>query len=224
MNVYVHAFVDNNKIINIHNTDYGVWGAGPAANNRYVQVELCQVNSEDQFARSISNDAYYVASKLIQYNLPYIANKTVVSHHQAAQWWGQTTHTDPDGYFAKWGYDMNQFNQLIEKYYNNLKATGSVDGTPAQPVQPAQPEVKPQPDQPSISLHNGVVKANNPASFAVPLLSFNADGSAEEGTRGLANNTGWFTDQSRMYQGHKYYRVSTNEWVEDTYFQFTPSA
>ncbi|MFD1471975.1 glycoside hydrolase family 73 protein [Companilactobacillus mishanensis] len=57
----------------------------------------------------------------------------------------------------------------------------------------------------------------NDASGVVPLVSFQNDGTTKKGTRGLATGTGWATDQTKEYNGHTFYRVSTNEWVQDTY-------
>ncbi|KRL67556.1 glycoside hydrolase family 73 protein [Companilactobacillus versmoldensis] len=61
------------------------------------------------------------------------------------------------------------------------------------------------------------IVVNNDASYAVPLVGFNSDGSTTKSNRGLANGTGWATDQTKDYNGHTYYRVSTNEWVMDNY-------
>jgi len=36
--------------------------------------------------------------------------------------------------------------------------------------------------------------------------------------RALSNNTKWYSDKIKTYDGAKYYRVATNEWVKDTYF------
>lgn len=122
---YVHAFVDHSRVINIHPTDYGVWGAGPAANSRFIQIELVREHSLDDFARSVNNDAYYVAYLLRQYNLPCTladntGSGTIWSHNAVSNYLGGTDHTDPVGYFAQWGYDMNQFYQLVQKKYNEL--------------------------------------------------------------------------------------------------------
>jgi len=122
---YVHAFVDANHIINIHPTDYTVWGAGPYANARFVQIELVHAHSTADFAKSVNNDAWYVAYLLKQYGLP-LDNAasdgvgTVWSHKAVSLFLGGTDHVDPDGYFAKWGYDMTQFYQLVSKHYANL--------------------------------------------------------------------------------------------------------
>lgn len=129
---YVHAFVDHSRIINIHNTNYGVWGAGPVANARYIQIELVREHTTDNFARSVNNDAYYVAYLLKQYGLtPKLADNsgsgTVWSHNAVTKYLGGTTHVDPTTYFATWGYDMNQFFALVQQKYGELGGTSSYD-------------------------------------------------------------------------------------------------
>ncbi|MCH4171646.1 MAG: N-acetylmuramoyl-L-alanine amidase [Lactobacillus sp.] len=133
---YVHAFVDHSRIINIHPTDYAVWGAGPQANKRFIQIELVREHSTDNFARSINNDAYYVAYLLKQYGLyPSLADNTgsgtVWSHNAVSYWLGGTNHTDPVGYFSQWGYDMNQFYAMVEQKYGELTGNGGGGGTVA---------------------------------------------------------------------------------------------
>ncbi|MFD1417407.1 glycoside hydrolase family 73 protein [Companilactobacillus keshanensis] len=61
-----------------------------------------------------------------------------------------------------------------------------------------------------------VISVKNPNAIYVPMVTFNGD-TMGKATRGLQNNTPWQTDQVKTYNGHVYYRVSTNEWVEDTY-------
>lgn len=209
---YVHAFVDSSEIINIHSADYAVWGAGPTDNSKYIQVELCEASTVDGFARSVANDAYYVASKLKQYGLPVEYGKTVLSHDQTSQMYGETTHTDPTGYFAKWNYGMDQFVALVNTYYNQLNGTGSNTNSGSNTTNNGGV---------SANSSEGTVTVNNSSSFMAPLVGFNSDGSTTKSNRGLANNTGWYTDQSKTYNGHTYYRVSTNEWVIDTYATFT---
>ncbi|WP_195701813.1 glycoside hydrolase family 73 protein [Companilactobacillus futsaii] len=66
--------------------------------------------------------------------------------------------------------------------------------------------------------NSNTISVNNTNGSYVPLVAFNSDGSAKKITnRALANNTPWYTDQTKSYNGHTYYRVATNEWVEDTY-------
>lgn len=206
ISAYVHAFVDNNEIINIHNTDYGVWGAGATANAKYIQVELCHTHDYDSFARSIANDAYYVASKLIQYNLPDKPEVTIVSHDQVSKMYHETDHTDPVGYFNNWGYSMYQLYDMIGYYYNNLKTTGDVYG--ANGAKPTNP----------VTNSANTIKVNNTAGNFVPIVAFNNDGTTKRVmNRALANNSAWYTDQVKTSEGVVYHRVATNEWVAATY-------
>lgn len=140
---YVHAFVDHSRIINIHPTDYGVWGAGPAANARFIQLELVREHSDEDFAASINNYAYYVAYLLKQYGMGVdLADNdgagTIWSHNAVSDWLGGTDHTDPIGYFKQWGYDMNQFAALVQQKYDALSddGGGNNNGNGANPGQP----------------------------------------------------------------------------------------
>ncbi|AKP67236.1 N-acetylmuramoyl-L-alanine amidase family protein [Companilactobacillus ginsenosidimutans] len=211
---YVHAFVDASEIINIHSADYAVWGAGPTANSKYIQVELCEASTTDQFARSIANDAYYVAFRLHQYGLPVEYGKTVLSHDQTSKMYGETNHTDPTGYFANWNYGMDQFVAQVNTYYNQMNGSNTNGGTDTGSGNTNSGNGV------SSNGSEGTISVSNPASFMVPLVNFNND-KPSKANRGLANNTPWYTDQTKTYNGHKYYRVSTNEWVIDTYATFT---
>ena len=138
---YVHAVVDNSQTIQLMSTDYGTWGAGPIANIRYIQIELCEVSTRSQFVQSVANDAYYIATLLHKYNLtPSRASRsgagTIWSHNEVSQYLGGTDHGDPDGYFAKWGYSMSDFYSLITYYYNKL-GTSSNSGSSSSSQAPA---------------------------------------------------------------------------------------
>lgn len=204
---YVHAFVDDSTILQIHNTNYMVWGAGPTANSKFIQVEICHETTTNGFARSVANQAYYAASKLIQYNLPDVPGETVMSHKQVSQKWDETHHIDPDEYFVRFGYNMNQMNDLISYYYNNLKNTGSVYNTTGSTV-----------TNNNATTNNNVIKVNNTNGSYVPLVAFTNDGSVKNvKNRALANNTSWYTDKTRDANGVTYRRVATNEWASSQY-------
>lgn len=131
MYAYVHAFVDSKTVMQMMTTDYGVWGAGPMANDRFVQVELCEESNRNDFAKSINNDAIYAARILHRYNLTptnatHDGKGTVWSHLAVSKFLGGTDHGDPDGYFAKWGYSMDDFFDLI-KYYYDLQGAKTSD-------------------------------------------------------------------------------------------------
>ena len=127
---YVHAFVDSKQVIQMMTPNYGVWGAGAIANNRFIQIELCQETTRNKFAKSVNNDAIYAAKLLHRYGItPVHASNTgkgtIWSHHAVSRFLGGTNHTDPDGYFSKWGYSMNDFFDLL-KYYYDLQAGETV--------------------------------------------------------------------------------------------------
>ncbi|SDM54904.1 GW dipeptide domain-containing protein [Sediminibacillus halophilus] len=124
-NAFVHAFVDHERIIEIHPLDLGAWGAGPYANQRFVHVELVRVNNFDQFAKSINNYANYIASILYNYSLGVDSAEsdgkgTLWSHRAVSNYLGGTTHVDPHGYFARYGYSWGQFVSLVKSRYDNL--------------------------------------------------------------------------------------------------------
>lgn len=122
---YVHAVVDDQELIELSDTNYGVWGAGVQANRRFIQIELCRVNTRARFIRSIANDASWIASMLYKYGLkPSRATAsgtgTIWSHHDVSNYLGGTDHVDPDTYFDQWGYSMDEFYSLVKYYYNRL--------------------------------------------------------------------------------------------------------
>jgi len=130
-----------------------------------------------------------------------------MSHNDVSKKWGETTHTDPVGYFANWGYSMDQFYDLVGKYYNQLKGSSTNGG-----------------NENNNNNNNGgstsnTLKVNNTKGSYVPLVAINADGSEVTNVRNraLANNTSWYTDKTQTIAGVTYRRVATNEWVAETY-------
>lgn len=128
-NAFVHAFVDANNVIQIHPQQYAVWGAGPYANQRFYQVELVRHKTFDEFARSINNYAELLALVLYQNNLPVTTatasgGGTLWSHADVSKYLGGTTHGDPIGYFASYGYTWSQFVTLVKEKYQNLVENG----------------------------------------------------------------------------------------------------
>lgn len=124
-NAFVHAFVDHSRIIEIHPTNYAAWGAGRYANERFVHVELVEVDSFKKFAKSINNYSDYLASILDKYELGVTSAESngkgsLWSHNAVSKFLGGTDHVDPHGYFAKWGYNWNEFVKLVTLKYNKL--------------------------------------------------------------------------------------------------------
>lgn len=186
MNIYayVHAFVDKTGVIQMTSPDYGVWGAGPVANNRFVQVELCEENNLADFAKGVNNDAIYVAQILRRYNLVpdnavHDGQGTIWSHHAVSTFLGGTDHTDPDGYFAKWGYSMDDFFDLVKYYYDQGSSTTNTgnaasDPVVTKPVETSKPAKKPvsnilpKPVGTKILIHNALVYDENGVPTKLP--------------------------------------------------------
>lgn len=132
-NAFVHAFIDHNRIIETHPLNYGAWGAGRYANQRFVHVELVHTHRFHDFAKSINNYADYIAGVLFQYDLGVTnaeasGRGTLWSHKAVTKHLGGTTHTDPHGYFGKWGYNWYEFTQLVEQKYAALNKVDRISG------------------------------------------------------------------------------------------------
>lgn len=198
MYAYVHAFVDAKMVIQMMTPDYGVWGAGPMANDRFVQVELCEESDRSDFAKSINNDAIYAARILHRYHLTPVnathdGKGTVWSHLAVSRFLGGTDHGDPDGYFAKWGYSMDSFFDLI-KYYYDLQG-----GETKQAVNPDHnitqaPKVRPGQ---SILMHDAYIY----------------DGKGKRSKTLKQAGTGVDIKTSKIINKHKFYQIGKNRFI-----------
>ncbi|GEO73904.1 N-acetylmuramoyl-L-alanine amidase [Levilactobacillus namurensis DSM 19117] len=137
-NAFVHTFVDASNIINVANTKYLCWGAGPVANQRYVQFEQVEVHSKAAFAKELNNGAYYTAYILKQYGLTPKRYTTVLSHHDVSNRLGGTNHSDPDGYWSTnarnyFGttYNMSNFIDLVNTQYAKLSGNSAANSSNA---------------------------------------------------------------------------------------------
>ena len=215
---YVHAFVDHKQIIQMMTPGYGVWGAGAIANNRFIQIELCQETTRNKFAKSVNNDAIYAAKLLHRYNIkPSNASNTgkgtIWSHHAVSRFLGGTNHTDPDGYFKKWGYSMNDFYSLL-KYYYDLQAAETVTST--------------TPDDSTVNddSSNAADSTNTPATDSDPVsqaptgkktlmhdaYTYDAQGKRTNAALKTAG-TVVTVAQEKVINGKKYLQIGKNEYV-----------
>lgn len=70
-----------------------------------------------------------------------------------------------------------------------------------------------------------VVKVGNSDGSYSPLFAFSNDGKKSKiSDRALSNESYWYSDKIKTYDGARYYRVATNEWVKDTNVLITKSA
>ncbi|RIO73168.1 hypothetical protein BUZ85_08315 [Mammaliicoccus sciuri] len=165
---FVHAFVDDNNIIEVAPTDYLAWGAGGVANERFIHVELVRVYGGDRFARSINNYADYIATNLSYYGLPFDSAEndgtgTLWSHDAVSRYLGGTDHSDPYGWFAENNYTFNELVDLVREKY--LYKTGSA-------TQPTTPVVsKPKTTTPVVSKPKTTTPVVSKPKTTIPVTS-----------------------------------------------------
>ncbi|WP_297819683.1 N-acetylmuramoyl-L-alanine amidase family protein [uncultured Lactobacillus sp.] len=212
---YVHAFVDHNQVVQIAPTDKTVWGAGYYANQRFIQVELCEENNAHDFAQSIQNDATYVASLLHKYNLkPSLATAdqagTIWSHHDVSRYLGDTDHTDPDGYFAVNNYSMNQFFDLIKQRYDELSQVTSTN-------KPAKPAISD-----NVKNINDIAKITYNGRGKVAVWSDFGEG--KKVIKYLPKNTNWRVFKIANYNGRNWYNLGGNQWIDGQYITLSQAS
>ncbi|ARJ51484.1 GW dipeptide domain-containing protein [Staphylococcus lutrae] len=142
-NAFVHGFIDGNRIIETHPTDYLAWGAGAIANQRYIHIELVHVHDYDSFARQMNNMADYAATNLQYYNLKpdsaeYDGRGTVWTHAAVSKFLGGTDHVDPHGYLKQHGYSYDELYDLINEKYQ-VKMGYALPAGSTSPPAPSKP-------------------------------------------------------------------------------------
>ena len=212
---YVHAFVDSKQVIQMMTPNYGVWGAGAIANNRFIQIELCRENTRNKFAKSVNNDAIYAAKLLHRYDItPVNASNTgkgtIWSHHAVSRFLGGTNHTDPDGYFQKWGYSMNDFFSLLKYYYDMQAAETSNTTVPDNNVGTSDPVVS---DSNTDSDPDPVSQApTGNKTLMHDAYTYDAQGNRTTAALKTAG-TVVTVAQEQVINGKKYLQIGENEYV-----------
>ena len=211
-NAFVHAFVDDNNIIETAPTDYLAWGAGPVANERFIHVELVRVQGKDRFARAINNYADYIATNLLYYNLPvdsaeYDGNGTLWSHKAVSNFLGGTDHSDPYGWFQMNGYSMDELAQLVTEKYN-AKLNGIVTPAPTPAPTPVTGNTPAKTGTVSTSSTSKMAKINS-SSAQVYSKVLDVTGN-NAGTK--ANNT-YFVNKQATLNNEIYYSLTDNNGI-----------
>jgi N-acetylmuramoyl-L-alanine amidase CwlA len=121
-NAFVHYFVDADSIIETASPQYGCWGAGHTANQRYVQIELCQPIDQAQFQQAYARYVWLIAKKLADKKLGVKDGVTCLSHKQVSDMWHESNHQDPIEYLASHGVSWSQHIANVTAQYNSLTA------------------------------------------------------------------------------------------------------
>ncbi|WP_144518673.1 N-acetylmuramoyl-L-alanine amidase [Bacillus thuringiensis] len=127
-NAFVHYAVDWNESIQIADTKYIAYGAGSAANKRFVHVELCETADYAKFKRSYEKYVKLLAKILKDNNLS--VEKGLWTHNDVRKYLGGTDHEDPIEYLKSHGVSESQFRSDVQRAYNNSSVDVSVPSKP----------------------------------------------------------------------------------------------
>ncbi|WP_324656657.1 N-acetylmuramoyl-L-alanine amidase [Bacillus cereus] len=126
---FVHYATDWDETIQIASTKYQAWGAGPAANKRFVHVELSETSDPIKFKKSYERYVKLLAKILRDRNIdPSIGLWT---HKDITYKLGGTDHEDPIDYLRSHGVSESKFRADVLKAYNGDSI--SVKPKPQQP-------------------------------------------------------------------------------------------
>ncbi|PEP28556.1 N-acetylmuramoyl-L-alanine amidase [Bacillus wiedmannii] len=126
---FVHYAVDWDEKIQIASTKYRAWGAGPAANARFVHIELCETSDSMKFKRSYERYVELIGEILRERNIH--PSKGLWTHKDITYKLGGTDHEDPLDYLRSHGVSEAKFRADVLKAYNGNSVT--VDAKPQKP-------------------------------------------------------------------------------------------
>ncbi|MDA2639019.1 N-acetylmuramoyl-L-alanine amidase [Bacillus cereus] len=124
-NAFVHYAVDWNETIQIADTKYIAYGAGPGANKRFVHVELCETANFTKFKQSYEKYVKLLAKILKDNNLS--VEKGLWTHNDVRKYLGGTDHEDPIDYLRSHGLSESQLRSDVQRVYNSDDVSLSVE-------------------------------------------------------------------------------------------------
>ena len=99
-NASAHGFVDWKEYIQTIPYDEVAWHAGYTANYQYIGIEMCHATNKADFEKVWNNTIEVVVEIMNRYGFSV---NDVTTHGEVSRRWGETDHTDPIGYFRKFG-------------------------------------------------------------------------------------------------------------------------
>ena len=110
-----HGFVDWNGYIQTIPYDEVAWHAGYTANHKYIGIEMCHANNEDDFKKVWDNTVDVFVNLMKRYGFN---SNDIFTHDYISRKWGETNHTDPTGYFKKFGKTFENFINDVNFHLN----------------------------------------------------------------------------------------------------------
>lgn len=135
-NAFVHYATDWDENIQIASTKYRAWGAGPAANARFVHVELCETNDPVKFKRSYERYVNLLAEILRDRGIS--PTQGLWTHKDITYKLGGTDHEDPLDYLRSHGVSESQFRGDVQRAYDG--GSVSIETKPQQPSEDVKSE------------------------------------------------------------------------------------
>ncbi|CAH2465111.1 N-acetylmuramoyl-L-alanine amidase [Bacillus mycoides] len=120
-NAFVHYATDWDENIQIASTKYQAWGAGPAANKRFVHVELSETSDPIKFKKSYERYVKLLASILRDRNIH--PSQGLWTHKDITYKLGGTDHEDPLDYLKSHGVSESKFRADVLKAYEGETVT-----------------------------------------------------------------------------------------------------
>ena len=110
-----HGFVDWNGYIQTVPYTEIAWHAGPTANHKYIGIEMCHAVSKADFEKVWSNTIEVFAELMRTYGFSV---SDITTHDEVSRRWKETDHTDPIGYFKKFGKTFDDFKRELNARIN----------------------------------------------------------------------------------------------------------
>lgn len=116
-----HGFVDWNGYIQTIPYDEVAWHAGYTANHKYIGIEMCHATNKADFDKVWDNTVETVVDLI---NKCGFSINELTTHNEVSLRWRETDHTDPIGYFKKFGKTFEDFkNDVIAQIDGGLNMT-----------------------------------------------------------------------------------------------------
>ena len=120
-NASAHGFVDWKEYIQTIPYDEVAWHAGYTANYQYIGIEMCHATNKADFEKVWNNTIEIVVEIMNRYGFSV---NDITTHDEVSRRWGETDHTDPIGYFRKFGKTFDDF-----KHDLNIRINGGLSMT-----------------------------------------------------------------------------------------------
>ncbi|HEX9063212.1 MAG TPA: peptidoglycan recognition family protein [Clostridia bacterium] len=109
-----HAFVDADSITQCIPWNHKAWHAGPTANSNRIGIEMCYTTDPAKFQEIWKRTTWLWAWLFVNVIKQPLNSDTLMSHNDVSNKWHETDHTDPVGYFARFGKTMAEFRHDIQ--------------------------------------------------------------------------------------------------------------